>query len=172
MISLLTVFWIEAVERADKFIEFGDKWYHRPLQAMRSTNLSRHVICLTGFDVIEKEAAKMLIEACKGECTDVFTRRNTLMITVAKSSGPKMAKAHDIGLQVVKLQWLLDSVGQGELLPFRDYSLTPTAMLVKETSSPVQLETPMKESLGETVDCSQSLDQDRDVLIETQQDVT
>lgn len=170
--DLLTTLWLEAVERAGKFLEFGDKWYYRPLHVMRSTNLSKHVICLTGFDAVEREAVKLLIETCKGECTDSFTKRNTLIIAVAKSSGPKIAKAHEICLQVVKLQWLLDSVSQGEVLPFRDYSLIPNGGITKDISSPIQLETPMKEQLVRKLVVPSPLVRDRDSLIETQSNAT
>ena len=170
--DLLTTLWLEAVEKAGKFLEFGERWYYRPLPVMRSTNLTKHVICLTGFDAIEKEAFKTLIESCKGECTDSFTKKNTLIIAIAKSSGPKVAKAHEIGLQVVKPQWLLDSVSQGELLPFRDYSLTPTSNGIKDASSPVQLETPMREQLVRKLVIPSPLVRDRDSLIETQSNVS
>lgn len=114
-IDARTTFWIEAIEQSGQLVP--ERWFHQPFVRTNKMGLSSHVLCQSGFDAVERQAIRMLIEAFDGRCTETFSPKNTLLI-ISDSDKPsanqalKVQKAHKLQIPVVRLLWLLDSIEQ------------------------------------------------------------
>lgn len=89
------------------------------------------VICLSGFDDVDRDSLNTVLTALGCQVSDNFLRRKVTHLVAASPSGAKFEKAQQWGIPAVSVEWISGSIQSLSLLPCGDYpprTQTPIAI--------------------------------------------